>query len=193
MTQPRPAPATLTVDRSIVLVGLMGAGKSTVGRRLAVELGLPFTDADQEIEAAAGLTIPEIFERFGEPYFRAGERRVIARLLAGPPAVLGTGGGAFMAAETRDLIRRHAVSIWLKATLDVLVERCARRDNRPLLAAGDPRQILGRLMAERHPVYAGADIVVESGEAGHEAVVAEILRRLPEFAAAPPPVGEAAR
>lgn len=150
------------LDRSIVLVGLMGAGKTSVGRRLAGKLGLGFVDADQEIEAAAGCTVQEIFDRFGEAGFRDGERRVIARLLDQPPHVLSTGGGAFMDPATRALIRERGLSVWLRADLDILVARTARRDHRPLLRTGDPREILARLMAARYPVYAEADITVVS-------------------------------
>ena len=167
------------LDRSIVLVGLMGAGKTSVGRRLASRLGLPFVDADQEIEAAAGCTIQEIFDRFGEAGFRDGERRVIARLLEGPPHVLSTGGGAFMDPATRALIRRRGLSVWLRAELDVLVARTARRDNRPLLKTGEPRDILRRLMETRYPVYAEADLTVDSDERSAEeprVIVAEEYR-----------------
>jgi shikimate kinase len=165
-------------ERSIVLVGLMGAGKSSVGRRLAQRLGLPFTDADSEVEAAAGCSIEEMFERHGEQYFRDGERRVIARLLSGPRQVLATGGGAYMDAETRARIRERGISIWLRAELEVLVKRVKRRKDRPLLKRGDPAATLARLMELRYPVYAEADIVVESGDGPHELVVEEIMRRL---------------
>ena len=171
-------------DRTITLVGLMGAGKSTVGRRLATRLDLPFVDADSEIEAAAGCTIPEIFERHGEAEFRAGERRVIARLLRGRPKVLATGGGAFMDADTRQRIKSRAISVWLRADLDLLMARVARRDNRPLLKQGDPRQIMERLMAERYPVYGEADITVESNEGPHDAIVERIIDALRERSAA---------
>src|SRR5215831_17087179 len=150
--------------RTVVLVGLMGAGKSKIGRRLAVRLGLPFFDSDPEIEAAAGETIEEIFVNRGERVFRDGERRVIARLLAGPVHVLATGGGAFMDPATRRVIGRRAVSLWLRADLDVLQSRVSRRNNRPLLKAGDTRSILGALIAQRYPVYAEADVVIDSGE-----------------------------
>ena len=170
--------AAAEAGRSLVLVGLMGAGKSSVGKRLAQRLGLPFVDADNEIEAAAGCTIEEIFARHGEAAFRDGERRVIARLLEGPRQVLATGGGAFMDPATRAKIRAHGTSIWLKADLDVLVRRCARRPNRPLLLQGDPRQVLERLMRERYPVYAGADLTIDSGEQPHELVVESIVERL---------------
>ncbi|HEY8383304.1 MAG TPA: shikimate kinase [Microvirga sp.] len=164
--------------RSIVLVGLMGAGKSTVGRRLAQKLGLPFRDADQEIEAAAGMTIPDIFSIYGEPYFRDGEQRVIARLLQEGPMVLATGGGAFMNEETRARIRQDGISIWLRADLDVLMRRVRKRQNRPLLQNPDPEGTMRRLMDLRHPVYALADLTVESHEAPHDRVVVETLKAL---------------
>ncbi|WP_367182935.1 shikimate kinase [Ferrovibrio sp.] len=165
--------------RSLVLVGLMGAGKSSVGRRLAGRLGFDFLDADIEIEKAAGASIPEIFAAHGEAAFRDGERKVIARLLEQPRIVLATGGGAFMNAETRARIRERGLSIWLKAELDVLAKRCARRSNRPLLQNGDLRGTLQRLMQERYPVYAEADISVISADGPHEAVVEQILLALP--------------
>lgn len=161
-----------------MLVGLMGAGKSSVGRLLAERLGLAFLDADIEIERAAGATIEEIFAQEGEAVFRSGERRVIARLLAGPPAVIATGGGAFMDAETRARIRERGISVWLKADLDTLVGRTARRGGRPLLKQGDPREVLARLMNERYPVYGEADLVVETGEDPAEAVAARIVAAL---------------
>ena len=167
------------LGRTVVLVGLMGAGKTTVGRRLAEQLGAGFRDSDDEVAAAAGMDIPDIFETYGEPAFRRGERRVIARLLAEPPMVLATGGGAFMDAETRAVIAGRAVSVWIRADLDTLVERTARRDDRPLLRNGDPRETLARLMAERHPVYALADVTVETRAGGaHDAVVADIVAAL---------------
>ena len=168
------------VERSLVLVGLMGAGKTTVGRRVAAALDLPFADADQEIEAAAGCTISEIFERHGEPAFRDGERKVIARLLKGPVSVLSTGGGAFMDPETRRKIKEKGTSIWLRAGLDLLMERVSRRPNRPLLQQDDPRKVMERLMEERYPVYAEADIIVDSGDGPHEAVVNKIMDALKE-------------
>ncbi len=174
---------TVKIDQPIVLVGLMGAGKSSVGRRLANRLGVRFVDADSEIEAAAGCSIPEIFERHGEAAFRDGERRVIARLLDGGPQVLATGGGAFMDAETRRRIRERAVSVWLRADLDVLVERCSRKRNRPLLEGGDPRAILARLIDERYPIYAEADIVVDTVAGPHEEVVERIVDALAARAA----------
>ncbi|HVA11772.1 MAG TPA: shikimate kinase [Stellaceae bacterium] len=167
--------------RTIALVGLMGAGKSSIGRRLAQMLALPFTDADAEIEAAAGATVEEIFAREGEAAFRNGERRVIARLLDGPPQVLATGGGAFMDATTRALIRQHAISIWLRADLEILLARVARRNNRPLLKGDDPRTVLVRLMEERYPIYAEADIAVDSADGPPEATLAKVLEGLDHF------------
>ncbi|MCY4406307.1 MAG: shikimate kinase [Rhodospirillaceae bacterium] len=166
------------IDCSIVFVGLMGAGKSAIGRRLASRLGMPFVDADDEIESAAGCSISDIFELHGEAAFRDGERRVIARLLARPPHVLATGGGAFMDPETRAAIRESGISVWLRAELDLLVSRVSRRNNRPLLAGGDTYAILQRLMAERHPIYAQADIVVESRDGPHEQTVETVLGAL---------------
>jgi len=184
------APPTFTPPLTVALVGLMGAGKSAIGKRLAQRLGLPFVDADEEIERAAGCSIAEFFERFGEQEFRAGERRVISRLLDGTPHVLSTGGGAYMDPETRALLRAKAVTVWLRADLDVLYERVKRRGHRPLLKQGDPREVLGRLIQQRHPVYAEADIVVEStaqpAERTTEEVIAALRRRLlPEAAQAP--------
>jgi len=164
--------------RSVVLVGMMGSGKSSIGRRLAARLAMPFVDADSEIEQAAGMTIPEIFEQHGEPYFRAGEARVIARLLDHGPQVLATGGGAFMNRDTRTAIRQKAVSVWLKAELDVLMKRIKRRNDRPLLKSGDPAATLTALIAERYPVYAEADLTVLSRDVPHEAIVDEIVAAL---------------
>lgn len=164
--------------RSVVLIGLMGAGKTAVGRRLANWLDLPFTDADSEIEAAAGQSIKEIFAEHGETYFREGERKVIARLLESGPQVLATGGGAYMNPETRSAIKAQGISIWLKADLRVLLKRVGRRDNRPLLAVGDPEAVMKKLMAERDPVYAEADITVESREVPHEVIVGAVVDAL---------------
>ncbi|HEY0271190.1 MAG TPA: shikimate kinase [Sphingomonas sp.] len=178
---PPPPPSTgdrHPLQRPIVLVGLMGAGKSTVGRRLAARLRLPFADADQEIEQAAGLSISEIFARFGEEAFRDGERRVIARLIDGQPRVVATGGGAFMNDETRALILDHATAVWLDADIDVLVERVRRRNDRPLLAGRDPRAALVELAARRNPVYALAPIHIHSQPVPHEATVESILKAL---------------
>jgi len=182
-------------DRSVVLVGMMGAGKSSVGKRLAARLGLPFVDADAEIEAGAQLTIPEIFERFGETYFREGERKVIARLLGGGPQVLAAGGGAFMNKTTRDNIAAHGVSIWLKPDVEVLFARVRKKTNRPLLKTADPEGTLRRLLEERSPTYALADITIESREGPHDMVVEMALRRLDETlsAAAKPSATERRR
>ena len=161
--------------KSLVLIGLMGAGKSAIGRRLGKRLGLSFVDADKEIEAAAGKSVTEIFNDHGEDYFRDGERRVIARLLENGPVVLATGGGAYMTEATRAEIADKGLSIWLKADLETLMERVSRRDTRPLLQAGDPRQIMQTLMDERYPVYASADITIESRDVPHEIIVEEIV------------------
>ena len=168
-------------ERSIVLVGLMGVGKSTVGRRLGKALKLKFLDSDHEIEAAAGETIPEIFANRGEDVFRTGERKVITRLLNGPRIVLATGGGAFMNKKTREVIKARGISIWLKADLDVIEARVKRKDNRPLLKTGDPREILKRLMDERYPVYAKADLTVDSHDAPHEKTVNAIKKALKHY------------
>jgi shikimate kinase/3-dehydroquinate synthase len=172
-----PVPPAL-VGRSIVLVGLMGAGKTSIGRRLAARLGLPFRDADAEIELAAGCTIPELFARFGEAEFRAGERRVIRRLLAGDPLVLATGGGAYMDAETRATIRTEAVCVWLRARLPTLVRRVAGRVNRPLLHDRDPSEVLRALMEQRHPIYAESDIVVDCGDDTPDGTTGQVLDAL---------------
>jgi shikimate kinase len=173
--RPELALGTALGRRSVVLVGMMGAGKSSIGRRLAARLGIPFVDADSEIEKAAGMTIPEIFASHGEPYFRAGEARVIARLLEGGPQVLATGGGAFMNPETRAAIRAKGISVWLRATLEILSRRIKRRGDRPLLKTSDPAETLRRLMDERYPVYAEADLTVESREVPHDTIVDEIV------------------
>lgn len=170
--------ASLVIDRPIVLVGLMGAGKTTIGRRLAAILGLPFLDADEEIERAAGLPVADIFSLHGEPEFRRGERKVIDRLLHGPLHVLATGGGAFMDPDTRALLRAQATTVWLRADLDVLMRRVEKRDNRPLLRQGNPREVMTRLMAERYPVYAEADLTVDSNNGPHNAAVLHVLQAL---------------
>src|SRR6202034_4755901 len=164
--------------RSVVLVGMMGAGKTSVGKRLAAKLGLPFVDADAEIEAGAQLTIPEIFERFGEAYFREGERKVIARLLTSGPMVLATGGGAFMNATTRENIARRGVSIWLKPSFDILLARVRKKSNRPLLKTANAEVTLRRLLEERTRTYALADLTIESLDGSHDTVVDAIMRRL---------------
>src|SRR5882757_5265229 len=164
--------------RSVVLVGMMGAGKSTIGRRLSMRLRLPFVDADTEIEAAAGMSIPDIFETHGEPHFRDGEARVIARLLDSGPAVLATGGGAFMREETRGRIRDKAISIWLKADADIIMRRVRRRADRPLLQTADLAATIGRLIEEREPVYRHADITIWSRDVPHEKIVDECVEAL---------------
>ncbi len=175
--------------KSIVMVGLMGCGKSAVGRRLAAKLGLPFLDADEEIEKAAGKSIEDIFAEHGEAYFRDGERKVIARLLRSGPQVLATGGGAFMSEETRQAIAESAISVWLKADLPILMRRVAKRDNRPLLKTKDPEAVMRELMDTRYPVYGKADITVESLDVPHEAIVADILERLARTLRVAPPPG----
>jgi shikimate kinase len=164
--------------RSIVLVGMMGAGKSTIGRRLAARLRLPFLDADGEIETAAGMSIPDIFETHGEAHFRDGEARVIARLLEAGPCVLATGGGAFMREDTRERIRGKAVSIWLKADADIIMRRVKRRADRPLLQTADPAATVGRLIEEREPVYRDADLTIWSRDVPHEKIVDECIEAL---------------
>jgi len=176
--------------KSIVMVGLMGCGKSAVGRRLAAKLGLPFIDADEEIERAAGKSIEDIFAEHGEAHFRDGERKVIARLLRSGPQVLATGGGAFMSDETRQAIAESGISVWLQADLPVLMRRVAKRDNRPLLKTDDPEAVMRELMDTRYPVYAKADITVESRDVPHDMIVADILERLARVlqVASPPTV-----
>lgn len=167
--------------RAIVFIGMMGAGKSTVGRRLAARLGLNFVDADVEIEAAAGMSIPEIFAAHGEQYFRDGEVRVIARLLEAAPCVVATGGGAWMRSETRERIRAKGISIWLKAESDVLLRRVKRRSDRPLLQTTDPAATIEKLVAERYPLYAEADLTLLSREVPHDRIVDECTTALAEF------------
>ena len=172
------SPDPASKARTIALVGLMGVGKSTIGRRLAQALELPFCDADHEIEAAAGRTIPEIFAELGEAEFRLGERRVIARLLHEPAHVLATGGGAFMDPQTRALMKERAIIVWLKADLDVLTRRVSRKANRPLLVGKDPRKVLQELMEKRDPIYAEADIVIETDDRPPSAAVETIMQLL---------------
>jgi shikimate kinase len=167
--------------RTIALVGLMGVGKSSVGRRLANALELPFRDADNEVEAAAGRSISDIFTDLGEPAFREGERRVIARLLDQPPHVLATGGGAFMNPDTRTLIKSKAISVWLKTDLEVLVRRVSRKDSRPLLRGKDPLEALRDQAEARYPAYAEADIIVETGDAAHHVTVDQVIRALSAY------------
>jgi shikimate kinase len=179
MYSPGSMPSTLfQPDRSIVLVGLMGAGKSTVGRRLAKRLGLPFADSDDEIERAADHKIAEMFDRFGEPSFRDGERRVIARLIDGPPKVIATGGGAFMNEATRKLILERCIAVWLDADLEVLAERVTRRDHRPLLRNREPLPLLRELAELRNPIYAEAHLHIRAEPAPHERTVQQILEAL---------------
>ncbi|MGH6769387.1 MAG: shikimate kinase [Xanthobacteraceae bacterium] len=173
--------------RSVVLVGMMGAGKSSIGRRLAVRLGVPFADADAEIEKAAGMSIPDIFATRGEPDFRAGEARVIARLLDSGPQILATGGGAFMNADTRAAIAAKGLSVWLKAEFDVLMRRIKRRQDRPLLHTDDPAATLQSLIDLRYPVYAMADMTVQSRDVPHDKIVDEIVEALVSRLAAAPP------
>ncbi len=164
--------------RSLVMVGLMGAGKTTIGRRLAARLEMPFCDADTEIEAAAGMTISEIFDSHGEEHFRAGEHRVIARLLQAGPMVIATGGGAFMNAETRARIAENGLSIWLRADLALLMKRVRRRSHRPLLKSPDPEGVMRRLIDERYPVYAHADIIIDSRDTPHSQIVSDVITAL---------------
>jgi shikimate kinase len=167
--------------RAVVLIGMMGAGKSSVGRRLAKALDLPFVDADAEIEKAAGMSITDIFAKHGEPEFRAGERRVVARLLEESASVIATGGGAWMDDTTRAKVRARGVSVWLKAEIDTLLKRVKKRGGRPLLKTGDPEQVLRDLLAVREPVYAEADVTVHSREVPHEVMVSETLAELDRF------------
>jgi shikimate kinase len=177
--------------RTIALVGLMGVGTSSVGRRLATALDMPFCDADTEVEAAAGRSISDIFAEMGETAFREGERRVIARLLDEPPHVLATGGGAFINPETRALIKSKAISIWLKADLDVLARRVGRKDTRPLLAGKDPALVLRDLAEVRYPIYAEADITVETGDTAHHVTVEQVIGALSAFVEAHTPASPA--
>lgn len=178
--RPVPAIRDLLGDRVVVFVGLMGAGKTAIGRKVAAALDLPFVDSDHEIESVSRMTVPELFERYGEPEFRALEQRVIERLLREGPRIVSTGGGAFMNAQTRAAIAEHGVSIWLKAGLDLLMERVAKKQNRPLLKNPDPRAVMEKLMADRYPVYALADVTVETRDARREIIAEETLRALEE-------------
>jgi shikimate kinase len=164
--------------RSLALVGLMGAGKTTIGRRVAARLGLPFFDSDHEIETAARMSVPELFAAYGEPEFRALEQRVIARLCESGQSVISTGGGAYMRAETREVLSQRALTIWLRAELDVLMDRVGRRPGRPLLKAADPRAVMRKLMDERYPVYAQADITVDSRDVKRDVIAEEIVTAL---------------
>lgn len=165
-------------NRSIVFVGLMGAGKTAIGRKVAAMLALPFVDSDQEIESVSRMTVPELFERYGETEFRALEQRVILRVLENGPQVLSTGGGAFMNAQTREAIASHGVSVWLKAEIELLMDRVSKKQNRPLLKSADPRAVLERLMAERYPVYAEANVTVPTRDDRKEVIAAEVANAL---------------
>jgi len=186
-----PAIVSRLGTRSIVLIGMMGVGKSSIGRRLGARLGIAFVDADAEIERAAGMSIADIFARHGEDAFRSGEARVIARLLSGGPQVLATGGGAVMNAATRALIREKGVSIWLAAEFDLLMRRISKRKaDRPMLQTADPAATLRELLAEREPIYAQADLTVQSRDVPHDAIVTEIIERLADHLGAAPQPGE---
>ncbi|HEU0118747.1 MAG TPA: shikimate kinase [Alphaproteobacteria bacterium] len=176
-----PSSSSFVANRTVVLTGMMGAGKSSVGRKLAARLAVPFVDSDHEIEAAAGMSVSRFFETYGEDEFRKGERRVIARLLDGPVCVLSTGGGAFIDPDTRALIKKKGVSIWLKVDVALLVERATRRDDRPLLRGGDPREIMEKILAERSPIYAEADLTIESDNRPVEETVDHVMRSVSEF------------
>lgn len=183
VTQILPAERTAEVlrhlgDRSIVFVGLMGAGKTAIGRKVAQALGLPFTDSDHEIETASRMTIPELFELYGEAEFRALEQRVILRILEGGRQVLSTGGGAFMNEQTRQAIISHGISVWLKADIDILMERVSKKQNRPLLKNPDPRAVMEKLMAERYPVYAKAEVTVPTRDERKEVIATEVIEAL---------------
>lgn len=173
----------MSLKRIVALIGMMGAGKSSLGRRLAARLNVPFRDADVEIVQAAGCSIPEIFNRYGESAFRDCERKVLDRLLNEPPHILATGGGAFMNMQTRTKIKDNAVSLWIKAPLDVLLTRVMRKDDRPLLKSGDPKEILEALLREREPIYAMADLTVESLNVPHAETVEHMVKRLADFGA----------
>ncbi|MCF6115921.1 MAG: shikimate kinase [Mesorhizobium sp.] len=178
-------------SRSIVFVGLMGAGKTAIGRKVAGMLGLPFMDSDQEIESVSRMSVPELFERYGEPEFRALEQRVILRILEHGPQVLSTGGGAFMSAQTREAIAGHGVSVWLKAEIDLLMDRVSKKQNRPLLKSADPRAVIERLMAERYPVYATADVTVPTRDDRKEVIAAEVVNALCGYFGVAAATGEA--
>ena len=181
------ATSPLSLPRTVALVGLMGAGKSAIGKRLAVRLGLPFVDADDEIERAAGCSISEFFEKYGEQEFRAGERRVIGRLREETPRILSTGGGAYMDPETRGLMKTRAITVWLRAELDVLFDRVKKRTHRPLLRQGDPKEILARLMHQRYPIYAEADIVVDSTAQPAERTTEQVIEAIRTYLQAKTP------
>ncbi|MCA8888421.1 MAG: shikimate kinase [Parvularculaceae bacterium] len=176
---PRPKPdASPQIHRTIALIGMMGAGKTTIGRRLARALNMPFKDADAEIERAAGMAVGELFERHGEESFRKGEAQVIERLLSGPPIVLATGGGAITHPQTRRLLKERALTVWLRADLDTLARRATRRPTRPLLQTDDPRSVIEKLLKDREPFYSAADIVIESQPGPHSRTVDEVLAQI---------------
>lgn len=175
-------------SRSVVFVGLMGAGKTAIGRKVATVLGLPFTDSDHEIESVSRMTIPDLFERYGEAEFRSLEQRVIVRVLESGPQILSTGGGAFMNAQTRDAITSYGLSVWLKADVDTLLDRVSKKQNRPLLKNADPRAVLERLMAERYPVYALADVTVPTRDERKEVIAGEVIEALGRHLASIAPV-----
>ncbi|MEM6650497.1 MAG: shikimate kinase [Pseudomonadota bacterium] len=181
MISPLPRGPHIQLTRPLVLVGLMGVGKTTVGRRLAKQLKVPFFDADEEIEKASDMKVADFFETYGEAEFRVGERKVIERLLNQGPHVMATGGGAFMNDATRALVHEKATSLWLKADLETLVERTSQRNTRPLLNQGDPKEILGKLLVERSPIYAQADLTVESKDDSHTKTVEDILNALQKY------------
>lgn len=178
--------------RSLVFVGLMGAGKTAIGRKVATYLGLPFMDSDHEIESVSRMSIPELFEKYGEPEFRALEQRVIIRLLEDGPRVLSTGGGAFVSAQTREAVAGSAVSVWLKADIDLLMDRVARKQNRPLLKTADPRATMAKLMADRYPLYAEAAITVPTRDVGKDVIVEETLAAIGDYLTTEP-AGQAVR
>lgn len=177
-----PDSSLIGLNRTIALVGLMGVGKSTVGRRLAARLGMPFADGDHEIESAAGMTVSEIFTSRGEGEFRSGETRVMKRLLEGPPIVLATGGGAMMNADTRAMLKKNAITVWMRADLDVIAERVGRRDTRPLLRGRNTLEVLRELAEKRYPIYAEADLTVDVGVGSHGAAVDVMLQELRRYA-----------
>lgn len=179
--KPKRYSASLVLPRTLVLVGMMGAGKSSVGWRLARKLGIPFSDTDQEVEKAAGCSVADIFETWGEQAFRDAERRIIKRLLAGPVQVVSTGDGAFFDDESRALIKENAISVWLRADPEILYERVIRRDTRPLLFEGDAKQILDEMVERRYPIYAKADLTVESNDDAHEATIERVIEALKNY------------
>lgn len=179
--KPKRYSASLVLPRTLVLVGMMGAGKSSVGWRLARKLGIPFSDTDQEVEKAAGCSVADIFETWGEKAFRDAERRIIKRLLGGPTQVVSTGDGAFFDEESRTLIKENAISLWLRADPEILYERVIRRDTRPLLFEGDAKQILEEMVERRYPIYAKADLTVESNDDAHEATIERVIEALKDY------------